>query len=598
MKKLPTAAVTGLVAAAMLSACSSGGTGATSSGGGVFTTVNEAHPITAGAPMNPFNPSGNTFDSYDQMELGYPKSVALNPNAFFPALAASWQLENNGLRLVVHLQPRARWSTGAPVTAEDVKLSAAIAFTQGTQPSNLENVTILGPKELAFNAIPGTTNQLFTSEVLDITVVPTSVYGTEVPADIWSTIAKAEYTGTAKPRVAAATKAQATLASLGKTIAAFAPATDVSAGPFVLKRLNPGEALLVRNPDFYNVGAISPAEVEMRNYTGNQQIWNYLIAGELDAAPYTAMPENVLHSILATKGNQEVTSPSFVAAALAFNEKDYPYGLLAVRKAFAYLLNRQEITKVGEAVSGTATKYQVGLIDSIVPAWLSPAQRTHLHLYPYDPAKAKALLEGAGFTERGGSWYLPNGHPWSVTIETVSGFSDWIAAGKFMASELTSFGIPATMSIASSYAEYLKELALGDYSVGFWLNALGPSVYNAYSRIWGSDDGYNVVGNSVQRSSTGNWLNAPATYTLPSVGTINPAKLTAQLSELSSTAAKPVVAELAEADNLELPMINLWNYINVQFVNTTRFTDFPIGHNSLLNDPPGLWMINGFVKRH
>lgn len=597
MKRLflvPLGVAISLVTASCTTSSPSATAGAT--GGATFTTIDEAHPITSGAPMNPFNTSGNTFDSYDQMELGYPMNSAVNPNAYFPALAASWKLVNNATALDVFLQPHAKWSNGSEVSSADVKLSAAIAFTQGSQPSNLASVAILGPKEIQFTALPGSKNQLFTADVLNMTVVPASVYGAQVPADIWSTIATSEYTGTAPAQKKAATAAATALTALGKKISAFAPATDVSAGPFVLKRLNPGEALLVKNPDFFDAAAISPHEVVMRNYTGNQQIWSYLISGQLNAAPFTAMPNNVLHEILATKGNQKVTSPSYVSASLAFNEKDYPWGILKVRKAMAYLLNRQEIAKVGEGAAGIPAQYQTGTIDSIVPKFLSPSQLAGLAKYRYNPGKAASLLISAGFTKRGSAWYEPNGKPFTMTIETVSGFSDWIAAGSYMASTLSSFGIPTTSSIASSYAAYLTNLGAGKYAVGFWLTALGPAVANAYSRIWGADDGYTAIGNTTTHSATGNWLNTPTSYTLPTYGTFNPGQLATSLTSLSPSAAKPVVAELSAAADQELPMIALWDYINVQFVNTTHFTDFPVGHPGLLNDPPGVWMWNGFVR--
>ena len=74
----------------------------------------------------------------------------------------------------------------------------------------------------------------------------------------------------------------------------------------------------------------------MLHYSGNQQIWSYLQAGRLDAAPYTAMPANVLSQVLAA-GNTRIDTPSLVAASLAFDQATYPYGLLAVRQALAYL---------------------------------------------------------------------------------------------------------------------------------------------------------------------------------------------------------------------------------------------------------------------
>lgn len=554
------------------------------SGNGIFTTIDEAHPITSGAPMNPYNASGNSFDSYDQIELGYSEDNALNPDADYPAIAQSWQTVKGGL--VVHIQPKAGWSNGQPVTATDVQTSTAIAFAEGTQPTNLAGVTILNPKTVRFNEQPGTTNQLFTAEVLQTIVVNASEYNPELPSDIWSVISASQGKG------AAASKAKSALQNVAKKIDTFAPATDVAAGPFYIERINPGEALLVKNPYFFAAARISPKEVLMRNYTGNEEIWSYMEGGELDAAPYTSMPTNVLKEILKVKGNKEKISPSMVAASLVFNESDYPYAMTAVRQALAYLFNRPEITKVGEPVSGHAANTQTGLIDSIVPEWLNSSERSKLNPYNYDPAKAVSLLKGAGFTKRHGQWYMPNGKPWTVTIHVPNGFSDWMAAATYMSHELTSFGVPASTGIASDYATYLADIANGDYALGFWLNALGPSVSNAYRRVWGND--VTGVGNTPAPSTKRSFLHTPASYDLSGYGRVNVNNLTDSLANLTTTQAKPAVAKLAAAYDQELPMITIWDYILVQFVNTKRFGDFPTS-SGLLNNPPGLWMWNGYV---
>ncbi len=562
----------------------SGGSAGKGGGSAIFTTIDETHQITSGAPMNPYNASGNSFGTYDQIALGYNANNSLNPNESYPGIASSWTLQSHG-DLLVHIQPNAGWSDGKPVTATDIKTSAAIAFAEGTQPSNLQSVKVMGTKEISFIPKPGSTNQLFTSEALQTIVVPSFEYDAELPSNVWSTIAASLKTG------AAAKKAQTALAALGKKIDGFSPKTDISAGPFYIERFNSGEALLGRNTHFFAASKIAPKQVIVRNYTGNAEIWQYLEGGELSFAPYTSMPTNVRNRILAASGNKESDALTYVGAALAFNEKDYPYGITKVRQALAYLLNRTEITKVAESVSGNAAKTQTGMIDSIVPSWLTSAQSAKLNPYDYSPSKATALLTSAGFKKKGGQWYEPNGKPWSLTIEAVNGFSDWIAADSYMTKQLSAFGIKASSAIAADYPTYLSNIAHGDYPIGFWLNALGPAIYNAYARVWGSN--VNAVG-STPSPTKGNFLHTPATYDVAGVGTINPNTLTESLPNLSTAQAKPVVAKLAAAYSQELPMITLWNYRTVQFYNDTHFTDFPTAQG-YLNQAPGLWMWSGFV---
>ncbi len=555
--------------------------GTASASSAIFTSIDETHPITVGAPMNPYNAKGNSFDSYDQMELGYSQYNGLHPDADYPAIAATWKSVPGGLD--VYIQAKADWSNGQPVTSTDVKDSAALAFVMGTQPFNLASVTVLGPKEVRFNTEPGTHNRLFAAQVLGTIVTPSSEYASLLPSDIWSVIAASEGKG------AAAKKAAAMLQKLAPKVEDFAPKTDISAGPFYIARLNAGEALLLKNPDFYAASKIAPKEVVLRNYTGNEEIWSYMEAGQLDVSPYTAMPTNVLHEVVRA-GNIEVIAPSFVAVALAFDEARYPYGMQPVRQALAYLLNRNEITKVGEPVSGKPAKYQTGLIDSVSAQWLPGPELAKLDPYNYDPAKATSLLKGAGFTERSGNWYLPNGKAWKITLETPSGFSDWDAAASYMSHELTAFGIPTSVGTAPDYATYLSKIANGDYATAFWLNALGPAVYNAYARVWGK----NVTSAGNQLTTKGSFLHTPASFKTSSYGPVALNNLTNGLEDMTTAQAKPVVAKLAAAYNQELPMITIWDYILVQFVTNKHFTDWP--HSSgLLNNPPGLWMWNGYV---
>jgi peptide/nickel transport system substrate-binding protein len=565
----------------------------------VFTTIDESHPISPGSPINPWNPTGNSFDTFDSVQLAYFTYSATDPNSFWPALAQRWQLSNHGNTLTVWLQPNARWSNGQPVTAQDVLVSAAIWFTQGlAQSFDLGSVKILGPKEVQFNEVPGANYQLFEHYLLQQTVVPASAWSSVLPKNIWTIIGQLQ-----SKNKTVAEKANNYLTNvLGKKVIAFGPKHDISDGPFVIKSLNPGEVLLVKNPYFWDAKAIKVDEVVIRNYTGNEQIWNYLISGQLDFAPYTAMPTSVLNRILATPGNVKVEATSYVAAALAFNQNVYPFGDARVRWALAYAINRQAVQQIGEPVSGSPSVWSDGMVDAATRQWLSPAQIRLLNPYTYNPQKAAQLLQQAGFKKVNGQWTMPNGKPFTITIYDVNGFSDWIEAGHVIASELTSFGIPTQVSIVPTYSEYLQNWSKGKYAVGFYIMALGPNPHSAFNQIYGVNDGFQVVGGRVvhlpaSNPQSGNFLDTPTTLPVPGDGTINPGQLTYELSlSTNPNVIRPLVAKLALATNYNLPMYTLWNYILVEFVNTNRFTDLPIHNGGLLQYQAGLWMWLGYVK--
>lgn len=584
----------------LTAACSSGG--GSSSAGLVFTTISATNPITAGAPMNPFNASGNFFPSFDTMQLGFSKQNPLDPNDYFPGLAASWT--STPTSITVKIQPHAAWSDGTPVTPADVKLSMAIALTQGSatvgagflsQGLDVGSVTEINATTVQINQAPGGANLDFAGLVLGQTIVPTQVYGSLLPADVWTTISQLS-----SPDTATATAALAKLNALGKTISAFSPAKDVSAGPFVISRINPGSAELARNKYFYAVSKVAPTEVILRHYSGSSDIWGYMKDDELDYAPYTAMPTNILNEVQQA-GYTRVDAASYVDAAIAFNESVAPYNTTAVRQALAYVINRQAVTQVGEPVSGTAATDLTGMIQSATQKWLTPAQIAALNPYAPNPTKAAALLTAAGLTKQGSQWMLPNGTPWKITLQSVNGFSDWNAGATVIAAELSAFGIPTQVKLTSDFATYKTDMAAGRYAVGFWLIALGPSAAAAYQRLYGQDDGYaaNANGTVAHSAGAGNWQHTPQAYQVGGAA-IDPGLLTAKLATLPDTAQAPLVQQLAQATNQELPVIPIWDYTNVQFTLDKRFTDFPgpdsPNINGLMYNQPGVWMMQGYIK--
>jgi peptide/nickel transport system substrate-binding protein len=597
------------VAAVLLAAtaCGSGGAKKTTTEGGnsnaVFTSIDANNAITAGAPMNPYNASANSFLGYNTMELGFDKKNPTDPSDFFPGIGASWTSAPGAL--TIHLQPAAKWSDGTPVTTDDVKMSLAIALTQGTatvgagvltQGLDVAGVKTIDAHTVEVDEVAGAHNLQFVRLVLGQYVVAKSVYGSMVPDDIWDTIAASQKSDAASADAAKA--AVDKLNGIGKTISAFAPAKDLSAGPFVITRVNPGSVQLDRNQYFYDVKKISPAKVILRGYTGNEQIWGYLTNGELDASPFTATPTNVVQQITAN-GYKEVDAVSYVGASIAFNESVAPYDKREVRQALAYVIDRKAVTKVGEPVGGTASTATTGIVDVAAKTWLGADGLSALNPYNPDAAKAAQLLQSVGFTKSGNQWMLPDGTPWKITLQTVNGFSDWITASTVVANELTAFGIPTTPALTADFATYKKEMAAGKYPVGWWLVALGNRMGPAYQRLYGTDDGYKATGANVTHVSgdkSGNWYNTPTSYTVNGQ-TIDPGALTAKLSTIEPADQKPIVQQLAAATNQELPAIQIWDYTNVHFVTEKRFKNFPpVGMDGLLYNSPGVWMMQGYVQ--
>jgi peptide/nickel transport system substrate-binding protein len=572
----------------------------------VYTSIDGKHPIDVSAPINPYNGRGNAFQGYNSMQLAWPKNDLKQVDRFYPAIAKSWDASPDGTQLTIHLRPDARWSDGTPVTAEDIRTSVAVAFTQGGSAFSVTpgasgvvgDVTVVDQRTVRFNQAPGSGSNTFVRAVLQLYVLPQAVYGPELPPDFWDLLR----TAAAREPVQAdaAEKARAQITALGKRLVAFGPRTDLSCGPFVLRSVSPGEALLVKNRYFPDAARIGPDRVKLRNYSDNQAIWNYLIAGDLDSAPYTATPTNVVRQILRTPGNQKITGRSQVSAALAFNQSYPPLDKPQVRQALAYLIDRRQVQTVGEPDSGTAAEYTTGLVADAAKVWLTGPELGRLDRYPVDRAKAERLLTEAGLSRSGGRWQLADGRPFTFTIGVPAPYSDWMAAAKNIASQLTDAGITVEVTTSADYAAYQAEMADGKYPAGFWLIGLGPSTYNAYARLYGAANGWSTFAGRLTHNaarSKGNWIGAPESAAVPGVGTVSPGQLTYQLSQQPLDRQHTTVAQLARFTNDQLPMIQLWDYVNVQFTNDSRFTGFPPDNCECLGLTQGVWMQLGYIHK-
>lgn len=601
MKRL--AAAVALLGLATLTACSGGSTdqSGAAGGGGLFTTIDVSRPgIDAGAPANPFNPKGNVFKGYNEIRLAYFKNHMTDPNVFYPGAATSWEIAPDNSSVTVKLPPNAKWSDGKPLTAEDVKLSIGIAYTQGSTAFALtpgaagaaSDVEVVDPTTVKVTQEMSNPSAKFARGVLDTIVVPAHVWSSVLPADFWDKLKASRGDGPD------AEKAREEITALGEKVIAFKPAKDVSGGPFVLERVNPGEALLLKNKNFHNASKIAPAAVKFLNYTGNEQIWNYLIAGKLDHAGFTAVPTDVMNRIKQARGSQIIKGYSPVSVGMAFNQSKKPYDNVHVRRGLAHLIDRAQVTKVASPEGGTPAATTSGIHQRPAAEWLGE-EAASLEPYAFDRAKAEAEFKAAGLRQQDGKWALPDGKPWKVTMTAPAGFSDWISAQENIKSQLIENGVDAEVVTVADYPLYLEEIAAGKYDVGFWLLALGPAPYDIYQRIYGASNGWTNVAGKIAHSPAGkggNWMGSSETLEVEGVGTINPGELTGKLNNVGPEEAKPIMVQLAKSVNQDLPVIQLWDYVNTQFVSTSRFTGWPGQDSDLLRWPAGVWMQQGMLK--
>ncbi|MGV7093220.1 ABC transporter substrate-binding protein [Siccibacter turicensis] len=162
------------------------------------------------------------------------------------------------------------------------------------------------------------------------------------------------------------------------------------------------------------------------------------------------------------KENKEITlmqKAGLNTGFLAFNTQKPPLDNVKVRQALALAINKPAIIEAVFHGTGSAAK-------NILPpgVWSADADRPD---YPYDPARAKALLKEAGFAD-GMSidlWAMPVQRPYNPNAKRMAEMiqSDWAKVG-----------VKANV-VTYEWGEYLKRVKGGEHQAALmgWTTATG-----------------------------------------------------------------------------------------------------------------------------
>ncbi len=563
----PLAALTALAALAV-AAPFAGATAATPP----FTIESTSGGWAPSGTINPLTQSAAYFGPFQLLPLAYYEEGS---GTFFPELASSWKL--SGHTFTVHIRPTARWSTGKPVTAYDVKDSILLGdLGYGPDVSAAGQVaamTIPNSHTIVFQVpYPGT----FTEEyVLGMTVLPASVYGRQLTPYIQALAAEA----TTNPQ------AEATLKAAYETLAAENIKSLPSNGPYVLKQVTSSAALLTKNPDFFGAARVQVPEVEFLNVLNAAAGTADLQSGQVDFSTNT-QPTAVMQQWKATRVNG-IVQPANAQTAVFFNAGDYPWNMVQVRQAFAYLINRSVVTRVSTPGGYQAADNQAGHPGFFLKEWLSPAQMKSLNTYAYNPAEGIRLLEQAGFKRGEGGWLMPNGKPFDVTISVDSSFATWVLAGNAMAQMLDRQGIHAQVNQVSG-SVYFPDAALKS-SFSVFLDF--SSVVDAHPvaswglQSWPVVTGYELQSGVMVKKLPG--LGYPVVESVPGLGRVNTNQVLATLLTNATTAVQRKDDDIfARLMSYELPYMSLWTKYEPIMYSGARYTGWPKASDPLWTDVP------------
>ena len=329
---------------------------------------------------------------------------------FKPALAASWEFSPDRTTLTFHLDPRARWSDGQPLSSADVLYShqAAVSTEVGWVGSDVKEA-IAAVDAPDSRTIVYRFSRLYPYELMD------AVEGNVIPARFYQSTPFAEW-----PKQA------------------FLDAPPAS-GPFVMKRYERGSLIeLVRNPDYFRAPLPRLDSVVFRVLPDETTLVNELLSGGIDVMEN--LPVAAVKKVEASPRLRIVRVPDLSYTFISWNTARPLFADARVRRALTLAIDRPAIIEglqpgVGRPSAGPVLSFMWAADPGLKPL-------------PYDPSAARALLKEAGWEDRDADGILDRGGvPFRFELETNQGSGLRADIVQMVSAQLKKVGVEAVPRI-------------------------------------------------------------------------------------------------------------------------------------------------------
>jgi peptide/nickel transport system substrate-binding protein len=255
-------------------------------------------------------------------------------------------------------------------------------------------------------------------------------------------------------------------------------------GPYLLEEWKPGASLtLSANPDYFR-GKPHINKLIYRIIPDVTTMFLELKAGDLDVINGGMTPQQFLYQTDTQAFASQFNKYRDLArgyAYMGYNLKSGFFSDVRVRQAIAHAINKANLIKgsllgLGEPVVGPYRPNH----------W---AYNHSLKDYPYDPARALALLAEAGWTQGPDGLLQKDGKPFVFTLLTNQGNESRIKTAVLIQSQLRKIGIGVKIRTVE-WAAFLKQFVTPGYFDAIilgWTTTQDPDAYDVWhsSRIGG-----------------------------------------------------------------------------------------------------------------
>lgn len=265
--------------------------------------------------------------------------------------------------------------------------------------------------------------------------------------------------------------------------------------------------------------------------------------------------------------NWEMTSVSTAGApGLQVNHQHEIYGQSEVKQAFAHIMDSNEVTQVmGENAWRTVPSNYVFRETFMDPYMGSPIEG---ELIEYDSAEeAAALLESADFSQEDGTWYKPDGEPFSPTINTFQN-DTWPTVANTVAGQLQNFGIQAEVEVEEG-GNFFAKFPNNEYDlvIEFWSGGSANPYFGFSRNMVGFGGASMQYPEEVEAPPVGERDGSLETYTVQNL-------LDAALNAPNDDEFMSAIRELAWVANYTLPSIPTGVQLNPTFFDSDDWS-FP-----------------------
>jgi peptide/nickel transport system substrate-binding protein len=425
--------------------------------------------------FNPFTATG--LPSGQFVKGAIYEGLVISPEGGKPAvpwLARSWKWSNGNKTLTLSLAKGVKWSDGKALTSYDVVYS----LTAGKQNKVMDILGYTRPDtNVASVKTKGTYGVVINLKTPDSQFIASTLNGVVViPRHIWSKV---------------------------KDPSTWTNPNPVGSGPFTnITRFTTQDYVFSKNLHYWQAGKPLIPCLEYVQAASNDAALALIQSGQVDWShnfvpnveqAYEAKDKAHFHSFYATTA---------YPVSLIFDDTQYPYSLVAFRKALSQAIDRNTVSKLGEY--GYAPPADAIGLNGLFPQWVTDAgvKAQAKALATYNPTAAKKTLTDAGFTYNGSKLIDPKGNPVSLNIHVISGWSDWVASNQIITKDLQGIGIDSSVKLEPDWNSWYPNASSTKNPTLLWQNGSQGSPYGFFNANL-SNNSY--VPSGQDGTTTGNW---------------------------------------------------------------------------------------------